>query len=115
MQDTFDFADITPVVVGPFTILGKQYVLKEPSGDIACKYRNAMLACTELGPDGRTPKRIHGMADTEPLLVSGCLFRLDQHSKEHAVLVTEVRAFPDRIVKALYQKAKDIGGLDQAE
>jgi len=93
----------------PITIGGEDYVLREASGDAGCKYRNALLACTTL-TDGK-PSRIEGMADVEPLLVSLCLFT----QGGRPVTVPKVRSWPSRVVKALFEKIKEISDLDEEE
>jgi hypothetical protein len=68
------FETLAPVEV-PVKIGSGRYVLREASGDAACRYQNAVLKTTKLGPDGR-PTDINGLADCEPLLVSLCLFEI---------------------------------------
>jgi hypothetical protein len=107
MNSGLDFElDIVEV---PITVGGTKYVLREASGDAACKYRNAMLNCTELGPDGK-PSRMGNMADTEPLLVSLCLFRADN---DKPVALEVVRSWPNRVVSKIYDKAKELSEIDQ--
>lgn len=110
------FDDITPVSV-PVRIAGKDYVLRETTGDASCKWRNALLAATKLGSDGK-PTSLSGMADSEPLLVSLCLFEVyDQggERKERSVPLGVVRAWPYRLVKALFNRAKQISHLDEEQ
>lgn len=104
-----DLGDLTPIEV-PVLLGGKRFVLREASGEAGCKYRNAMLNCTQLGPDGR-PASIRGLADVEPLLVSLCLF--DEQGK--AVLLGTIRGWPARIQKALFEQAKFISGLQEGD
>ena len=104
-----DFSDLTRVEVS-VTVGDKQYTLREATGDAACRYRNALLKCTELGPEGK-PVRVIGMADVEPLLVSLCLFN-EQNKPVH---VNTVRSWPARIQKALFEKTKEISNLDDEE
>jgi len=70
--EAMDFSDITFQEV-PVQIGDKNYTLREATGDAACLYRNAMLRCTKLGPEGK-PETVVGMGDVEPYLVSLCLF-----------------------------------------
>jgi hypothetical protein len=107
MSDGLNFDDLTPVEI-PVTISGKSYFLLEATGDASCKYRNAQLAATQLGPDGK-PIGIRGMADVDPLLVSLCL--VDENRKP--VSVATIRAWPARVLEALAKKVKSISGMDE--
>lgn len=103
------FDDLTPVEV-PVTVGAKQYVLREANGDAAVKYRNAMLACTQISQDSKAVS-IRGMADLEPFLVSLCLF--DAQGK--SVTKNEILSWPSRVQKALFARAKTISGLNEED
>jgi hypothetical protein len=103
-----NFDDLSPVEV-PVSVRGKRYTLREATGDAACKWRNAQLAATELGPDGKV-MRVKGLADLEPMLVSLCLF--DEQGKP--VPAATVREWPARVIKAVYDECKRISQLDEA-
>jgi len=109
MTTELNFDDLTPIEI-PVRIQGKNYVLREASGDAACRYRNAVLACAQLTPEGKAVS-VRNLADVEPLLVSLCLF----DEKGNPVSVNQVRKWPARVVKALYEKAKEISDLDLEE
>jgi hypothetical protein len=121
MVDDFNFDDLTPFEV-PVTYKGKKYVLREASEDARCKYRNSLMGSAKLGPDGK-PVSISGMADCEPLLVSLCLcqvngdgsIRLDTSGNPSLLPLLTIRSWPSRIVKRLYEKAKDISDLKEEE
>jgi len=106
--DTVDLIEL------PVKIAGKEYVLKEASGDVAVTYRDALLACTTLG-DNFKPSKIEGMASTEALLVSLCLFQVGVEGKQTPVSETVIRSWPNKIIKPLYNKAKEISELDETE
>lgn len=109
MSEILDLGSLDPIEI-EVKIDGEIYKIKEASGDAACKYRNAMLACTTLGPDGK-PTNIEGMADVEPLLVSLCLY----NSAGKRVNVHQIRGWPSRIQKALFEQAKNVSELDADE
>lgn len=116
MTTEMDFADLSLIEI-PVTVGDKKYILREASEDSACKYRNAMLRCTKLGPEGK-PASVHGIADVEPLLVSMCLFEaLPDGSgfKNSCTRVETVRSWPSRIVKQLFEKTKEISDLDEED
>lgn len=108
-QESMVFDDLALTEI-PVTIGEKSYTLREASGDAGCRYRNALLACTQLGPEGK-PSQIRGMADVEPLLISFCLF--DEKGKP--VKGTTIRSWPNRMIKKLFDRAKEISDLDEDE
>lgn len=112
--------DLTPICIA-VTVGNKKYALKEASGDAAVRYRNAQLGCTELGPDGK-PKKIVGIGDTEPLLVSLCLFEVTEVDAEGNIVktganvpVNTIRSWPARIQKALFEKIKEVSEIDKED
>ena len=109
IHQPLDFGDIQPVEV-PVNVGEKHYVLKEASGAAAVSYRNAMLRCTTLGADGRATK-VDGMAETEPYLVSLCLFTTDNPSRP--VHINVIKSWPSRVQRRLFEKAKEISDLDE--
>jgi hypothetical protein len=117
------FDDVSPAEV-PVVIGSARYVLREANEDAACKFRNALLRCTRPGPDGR-PTTYDGVADTEPLLVSLCLYAADEGGRvrpdrdgrpdhRHLVPLATVRSWPARVVKALAAKVQEMSGLSEA-
>jgi hypothetical protein len=105
-MDSLRFEDITPIEV-PVHIHGVDYVLRETSGEAAVKYNDARLACNEY-QDGKLV-RVHGLADLEPLLVSLCLFT----QEGSLVSKTTILGWPARVQKALYDKAREISGMNE--
>ena len=120
-MSALDFDDLAPIEER-VSIGGKKYILREATGDAGCKYRNSLLKATKLGPDGK-PVSIEGMADSEPLLVSLCLFELYEQKGSNGVSETKerptplivVRSWPARVQKALFERAKEISDLDEKE
>lgn len=106
--DELDFGDVTLPLRLPVRVNGKQYWLYEASGAAAVAYRNACVACTTLGPNGK-PSAIRNIADVEPLLVSLCLKDQDERN----VSKTTIMQWPQRVQKALYAKVKTISQLDE--
>ena len=115
-RECLDFGELNPAEVD-VKIGGREYVLREASGDAACKYRNALLKATKLGPNGK-PQSLDGVADSEPLLVSLCLFekyRSGDEIKERPAILPQVRGWPSRVQKTLFDRAKKMSGLDESE
>jgi hypothetical protein len=101
--------DIAPVTI-QVNIFGVSYVLREASGDATCKYHNFMSENTEL-KDGQ-PYRYHNFADREPLLVSLCLYDATNITP---VQLEVVRSWPSRVVEKLFEKVKEISGMNAEE
>ena len=116
-MDEFDFGDLAPKEI-PVKVGAKEYVLREPSGDAAVKYRNAVMKSTKFTAEGK-PTGIDGLADAEPLLVALCLFEKGKDKDGNAmftkVSVDMVRAWPARIQKKLFAKAQEMGDLLEKE
>jgi hypothetical protein len=113
---TFDFGSLEPIVVGPFVLRGKKYILREATEGAAVTYRNALLKSTKLGPDGK-PTGIDGMAFAEPLLVQQCLFEVDATGPgtHGPVSLKFVNDLPSRVATQLFETAKKISRLDDEE
>lgn len=111
------FEDVMPIEV-PVNIAGQAYVLREASGDAACRYRNARSNCTKFvngefaGVDGP-------IADADPRLVSDCLFKVvtmaDGKIVYSKVEEKVVRSWPDRIQKALALQIKEVSRIDDVD
>lgn len=115
MSNELNFSDLSLIelpVTGPD---GKAYILKEATGKAAKAYRNALMACTTLGPTGK-PQSIRNLADVEPMLVGMCLFHAEEgKNKGQPVSQSTIENWPAKVVKALFEKIKEISGLDEEE
>lgn len=114
-MEPLNFDDIALIEI-PVKIGSKRYVLREATGDAACKYKNAQMACAKFNADGK-PAGVGNMADTEPLLVSLCLFEVDDQGQplKTSVPLQTVRGWPARIQKALFEKVQAISQLEIKE
>jgi len=111
--EELNFEDVTLIEI-PVKIGGDQYILREATGEAAVNYRNAMLACTQLGESGK-PQSIRNLASVEPLLVSYCLYYADGPKKGQNVPKQVILSWKNKIVKTLYEKVKEISDLDESE
>jgi hypothetical protein len=120
-HDEMVYEDIEPTLI-PVRLAGKRFVLREASEDAVCKFRNAQIKCTNVGPDGSATHFKEGMADTVPLLVSLCLYyadeggnlRLDRNGNpdpRYLVSLATVRSWKDQVVKGLFKKIAEISDL----
>lgn len=113
--DKFDYSeyDETKTEI-PVKFKKKHYVLREATGKAARIYRNASLACIQLGPEGK-PSSIRNLANVEPLLVSLCLWEKPdpKAAAVKAVTVDLVESMPAKLQKDLFESAKEISDLDE--
>jgi len=119
----FDFADLEPVRLS-IKIGKKPFVLCEADGDAGAKYRSAAARSARLN-DGKVIG-VEGIGDIEPLLVSRCLYYADEQGRlrvddddkpvrKYLVEEGTIRSWPDRVQKALFNKVKEISGLDETD
>lgn len=83
------------------------YELREATEGVACKYQNALMKRVKMGENG-LPTSADGVADTEPYLVSLCLF----DSSGYPVTDATIRTWPSRVVKTLFDKVMEISQLN---
>ncbi len=108
-----NFDDITPVEI-PVSIAGEKYVLCEATGEAGRQFNNARTRGIKFGVEGK-PNSIEGVANVEPLLVSLCLFKILAEGMRKPVSVSVISAWPYRVMKRLFDKAKEISDLEEKE
>lgn len=114
-NETWDLGDVTLREV-PVRIGGHDYVLREASEAAAVEWRNSQLAGVTFDPTSGKPKTVNGVASIEPTLVSRCLFRIGPDGKTTIpVNIKTISGWPQAKVKALYDKVKELSGLDEEE
>jgi hypothetical protein len=111
--DLSGFEELEPKHVD-FPIGGKPYRLKEATGAAAVEWRNASIKAAKM----RNGKVIgmEGLADTEPLLISKCLFQLvekDGKTKEVPVTRHTIMSWPARIQKRLFDMVTEMSDLKE--
>lgn len=115
-----NFDDLSLIEV-PVTIAGKKYVLREASEATAAAYRNASIAGAKM-EDGRVSELPRNLGGLQSLLVSQCLFPYVVVDSEVGSTISSIpvarsliNGWPSRIVKPLFEKAKEISELDEDE
>jgi hypothetical protein len=103
---SFSDDDLKPKCI-PVTIGSMKCIMREASAEATISYKNGMMACTRLGPDGR-PATINGLADLDPKLLSACLIQQLEGNKEKPVDIAVIRKWPDRVVQHLIKTLKKI-------
>ena len=110
--------DVTPRQF-EFTHWRQKYILHEASEAAAVEFNRARMSGVEIFHPGdgeeRTVKSLQGAADVEPLLVSHCVFMVNPDGSEAPVSLQTIKTWPSRIVRNLFQRAKEMSGLDEAE
>jgi len=106
VEFNFDSESFLPTEV-PVKYKQTDYVLREATSGAAKDFANARIARVKMGSAGE-PTAYGSLGDLEPLLVSMCLFELSGKP----VTMKFVELMPYRMQKALYDKAREISGLD---
>lgn len=109
--DALVFNDITLIEV-PVTIAGKTYTAREANEEAAAKYRSAAMRGAKMGTDGGISVEIDG--GIQALLVSLCLYE-KVGDAERLVPIFDIRKWPARVVKPIFDLIKKISHLDEAE
>lgn len=114
MSEVLNLDDLQPIEI-PVTFRGVNYVLREASEDAACKYKNALFKIakpSQLEGGGVEIKSLEGAAELDVKLVSWCLF---YQANNKSVPESELRTWPQRVVRQLFSKIREISGFDEEE
>ena len=96
------------------------YILLEADGSTGTAYRNAVVEGMTLGENGK-PTSINGVGSLPVMLVSKCLRLLKKDAQGNStgerlpVAENKVAQFPERVVKALFERAKEISELGEED
>lgn len=94
----------------PVQIGDKTYELHEASEAMAARYRDFMTSCVRV-INGQASGIDGSMSDAQAMLLSGCL-----HDPEgELVSVDVIRAWPSRIVKAMFTICQEISDLKEED
>ena len=100
-------------VTRPIRIDGKDYLIVEADSETAVSFRNIVLSKVTM--ENKKISGLSGIASAEPYLVSQCLKRLDKDGKRLPVGITEINGWKSRVVKRVYEIAREISGLKEDE
>lgn len=101
-------------VYNPVTKETENYILVEADEDTAVKFKDHQAASIKFSGDG-VPVGIQGANNQEPLLLAGCLFKITKEGNREKVKPETIRKWPARIVKVLFERAKQISELDDTK
>ncbi|HYE70402.1 MAG TPA: hypothetical protein VD932_02640 [Aquabacterium sp.] len=88
----------------------KTFLLRAANGDAVYKYKNFVLKAISFA-DGK-PTGMNGAADAEPFLVHLCLFEKLPSGAERNVPLATVRSWRAEVIGKLFERAKEISGID---
>ena len=94
------------------TVDGKSYVLREPTEEAACAYRDALTSGAQM--EGRRITKMGSVAGAEPILVSRCLFEADGVGRR-SVSIKTIYGWPSRAVKKMFEWLSEVGNLREKE
>ena len=99
---------------------GDMYVLKEASAQAATEFQNKALENfdMEIDEEGKTRTKISGsgsLADQAPFLLSKCLYKRNEEGTLTRVELALIKSWPNRIIKPLYELARDMSDLGEEE
>lgn len=87
-----------------------RHILREPSEDVARKFRSFSAKCMKMSNNELTG--FDGIGDVQPYLVSLCLF---PEGSDIPVSEKLIRQWKSSVVKKLFDLVKEMGELDEIE
>lgn len=91
---------------------GKPHVIVSADSDTATEYRNISLKHVIMR-DAKIEGKLMGLAESEPYLVSRCVFMIDADGNRHPYSLDAVKSWNSSAVKKLYNKIRDISDLEE--
>lgn len=107
-MEEMSFESLDRIIV-PITIGSRKFKLYDASEDAAVKFQNIASRAAKF--TGGELSGIEGAANVEPLLVSMCLWEV-KDGQEISISEGEIRKWPSRVVKPIFDKARKISGMD---
>ncbi len=112
MSTELVFESLDPISI-PVSVGSRKFLLREATVAAACEFENAANACTVYNDKGFRCG-VKGLADVDSILVAKCLLEVKDGGYS-SVSLDEVRGWPDRIQRVLYQKVREISGMNYVE
>lgn len=112
VREAMNFDDDTPLEVD-VTIKDQKYVLVQCSQNRCETYRNEIIqrgAAIQEG--GKGPKEGQGLGNLPSMLLSWCMFHVDESGKRKPVHVNTIKTWPGPIAKKLFERARRISDLE---
>jgi hypothetical protein len=98
----------------PVRFRGVDYILTDADEDTAVKFRNHGLRSAKMSEGSVVG--VTGGAEVELILVAGCLFKINPKvtGGRERVQPDDLKKWPSRVIKPLFEKAKEISELNEA-
>ena len=112
LMSPMDFPSIELPEV-PVVVSGHKYVIRKASSDVGRKYRSMSARCVKM-TDGEM-SGIDGIGDVQPFLLSLCLYQVTDDGGRAPVPIGTINCWPDDIVTPLFERARKLGNLQEAE
>lgn len=109
----FNFSD-EPIVFGPFSIGKRSFVLKECSEAAYTAYRNSINRSVRRSNEDTKLVYQDGGQEADTLLIQRCLYEV-VGEKQVPVTLVFVEELPRKISSKLYDKIREISGMDDEE
>lgn len=109
MEFTLTRKEVPVKLKHPTTGQVTDYILRELDGEGRDAYLNNLGSRMRHNPKDGTPQGVKNFTGLQSSLVSKCLFTKEG---DKPVPETEVQKFPASVQSALFERAKEISGLD---
>lgn len=110
------FTDNVASAEVPVTIGSTQYILREARSGTVTKYRDYFTknATLQQAPDGKLiPVQMGAISEAEPFLVGECLYTTGDRPRKVGLAVA--LDLPNRVVKALHTRIKEMSDMDEGD
>jgi hypothetical protein len=91
---------------------GKPHIIVSADGETATEYRNMALKHVIMR-DSQIEGKLHGLAESEPFLVSRCVFLLGPKDERTPYTLDVVKKWNSSAIKKLYNKIREISDLEE--
>jgi len=90
----------------------QKYLLKEMTGTARDQYMS--FISKRLSTDSKGEVTVTGFEGLQANLLHSCLYKVDDNDKESIVPINTIQKWPSRVVEALFNRAKEMSGMDDA-
>lgn len=113
LPTTFSFTTTEQFLRGE--VDGKPFILRGLSGEGRDLYMGDMVSRSQLDPKTGKPTGKRDFRNFSPALLGLCLFSIDPEGKETKVKADTINKWPGPVVAKLFDYAKQLSGLEDAE
>lgn len=110
--ECFDFNDLSIIEI-PVKLNKKNYILREADGEAGAKFKSRSAQCMRMEAGSVTG--VGEIGELEPYLLSFCMFEQGENGILKSVSENVIKSWPARVVKQLFDKAKEISELNESD